>query len=771
MNLKEKLALAKAMKAKLAEEVRKSSEELAVEFTATDAPAPTLTEGATSAEPLSPLAAMRARLAASKAKEEQVTEAPKVAATLPPVVTHDEVLTIAAETSHADLAAKADAATSTEEAAVYNRALDTQESIGHSPAKSAPTAKLSLAERIALKAKEQMKPVPAKMGEPFDYSKRTNKPIAEQLAVPAPAPKKLSLAERLAQKKQGKIAEVVVEGPIGQAVVSNSTYDSETGIRANRAAVQLNERQLHARTLFVDEAQSCVLIGPAGTGKTTGVRGIIKGLIDSGQLSYTSNYKKQGGGSASIRVENQPNVAICAYTKRAAMNIMESITSQEGMEEFKYCCQTIHNLLEYAPTECEVWDDELGDYKVSMRFVPNKDATNKIECDFLIIEESSMVDLDLWEKLLAALPEGCRILLLGDINQLPPVFGLPILVYGMHKLPVVELVEVYRQAIGPILNNAHRILKGEMLVEEAEEHQAFVCYEEYKAANGKPNIRRHTDSHKGEDVMVGETKLSALYTGLFKKLFEANRYDPEEDMIISPFNVGDLGTLHMNLCLAQFIGQAREAVVFEIRAGFNTQYLAVGDKVMVDRQDGIIRDIQPNPVYQGSMPQPEGKDLTRFGTRIVGMGQGVEIDLDEEGDVQFDMATLDENSAEELMRAASHKVYVAMESGEERVLDSKGHFAPEKFTLGYCITGHKSQGSEWRNVYIIMHKRHHSLLSREWLYTTVTRARKNCTLMCKPFSIKKAIERQTIAGDSLDEKLAWFTSGAVDNIDDVRLLP
>lgn len=766
MNLIEKMKLAQAMRAKLAEETAKASEELAVEFTATDDKPQAMTEGATSAEPLSPLARLRAKQAEAKAKMEQHAEAGKL------VVANEDLLVIAAEHSHSDLAAKADNAQSADEAAVYNKALDVQESIGHSPAQSAPQAKLSLAERLALRKNETVKPKPVKQGEPFDYSKRTNKPLAEQLdpAPAKPAAPKLSLAERIAQKKQaGKILEVVVDGPKGQLPVE--TYDSETGIRANRAAVKLNEKQLHARTLFVEEKQSCVLIGPAGTGKTTGVRGIIKGLIETDQLSYTSNYKKQGGGSASIRVENQPNVAICAYTKRAAMNIMESITSQEGLEEFKYCCQTIHNLLEYAPTECEVWDDELGDYRVSMRFVPNKDATNKIECDFLIIEESSMVDLDLWEKLLDALPEGCRILLLGDINQLPPVFGLPVLVYGMYKLPVIELTEVYRQAIGPILNNAHRILKGEMTQEEVEDHQAFICYEEYKDAKGKTNLRRHSDNHKGEDMMVGEHKLSVLYTSLFKKLFEVGRYDPEEDMIISPFNVRDLGTLHMNLCLAQFIGQARGAVVYEIKAGFNTQYLAVGDKVMVDRQDGYIRDIQPNPTYQGALPQPEGKDLTRFGTRIVGMGSGVDIDLDEAADTNFDMNTLDENSAEELMRAASHKVYIAMESGEERVLDSKGHFAPEKFTLGYCITGHKSQGSEWRNVYIIMHKVHHTLLSREWLYTTVTRARKNCTLMCKPFSIKKAIERQTIAGDSMEEKLAWFTSGAVDNIDDVRLLP
>lgn len=758
MNLKEKLAQAKAMKAKLADEVRKASMELATELAEPTTLANVEAElqaGPVTTEPLSPLAAMRARMAEAKAKKEDKPEAQKLHEQL--VVSQSDLLVLAAENTPAQLIQKAEIATTEDEAAVYNKALDTQEAIGHSPEKPAPEAKLSLKERLALRAAEVAK----------------GEPLPEAPAPAAPKPKPMSLKERLALKKQeapNKIPAVVVDGPIVRQEPVDSNYNEE-GIRANRAAVALNERQLLARTVFVDQGESCVLIGPAGTGKTTGVRGVVRGLMDANKLSYTSNYKKQGGGSKSIRVENQPNIAICAYTKRAAMNIMESITSQEGMEEFRYCCQTIHNLLEYGPEEVQVWDDALGDYKTTMRFIPAKDATNKIECEFLIVEEASMVDLELWAKLLDALPDSCTILLLGDINQLPPVFGLPILVYAMYKLQVIELTEVYRQAIGPVLNNAHRVLKGEMVEEETDDEHSFVCYEEYKADNGKVNIRRHIDSHKGEDMMVGETKLAAIYTQLFKKLFEAGRYDPEEDMIISPFNVGDLGTVHMNLSLAQFIGQAREAVVYEIKAGFNTVYLAPGDKVMVDRQDGWITKIELNPVYQGTLPQPEGKDLTRFGTRIIGMGQGVDIDLDEAADTNFDMEMLDENSAEELMRASSHKVYIQMESGEERILQSKGDFALEKFTLGYCITGHKSQGSEWRNVYIIMNKRHHNLISREWLYTTITRTRKNCTLLCKPYSIKKAIERQTIAGDSMEEKLAWFTSGAVDNIDEVQVLP
>ena len=541
----------------------------------------------------------------------------------------------------------------------------------------------------------------------------------------------------------------------------------QSSVAQNRQAVTLNAKQEEVAERYASQEESCVLIGAAGTGKTTGVRGVLQRLLAEDKISYTADYKRQGGGGLKDRVKNQPDVAICAFTRRAAINIMESITSQDGLEEFKYCCQTVHNLLEYAPEYYDDYDDESGEWVQKMRFCPHRHAAEPIDCKWLIIEEASMVDLFLWESLRNALRPGTKILFLGDINQLPPVFGLPILVYAMHKLPTVELTEVYRQSIGPVLQNAHNILAGGTIEEAQAGDQAFYCYEEYKPEKGGVSLKRHS-TDKGEPLMVGESKLSSIYTTMFRKLFEAGRYDPEQDMIISPFNVGDLGTLHMNQCLAQFIGDAREAVVHEVLAGFHKHYLAVGDKVMVERQDGYIKSIHHNTDYMGSLPKQSGYDLSRFGVRILGRN-AEEVDLDEEGDVNFNLDAIAEKSAEELKRAASHIVTVELESGEERVLSTSGQFAPEKFTLGYCITGHKSQGSEWRSVYIIMHKKHHSLLTREWLYTTVTRAKKQCTLLCKPYSIEKAIASQRITGDTIEDKLAWFTSGAVDNLDEVEV--
>lgn len=564
------------------------------------------------------------------------------------------------------------------------------------------------------------------------------------------------------------MARVQVEQTGIQGAPQVKKIEEKAEVALNRQAVTLNEKQDATATRFVDEERSCVMIGAAGTGKTTGVRGVLQRLLDTGKLRFNADYKRQGGGGLKDRVKEQPNVAICAFTRRAAINIMESVTSQQGLEGFKWCCQTVHNLLEFAPEYYDAYDDETGEWVNKMRFCPHRDSNNKIDCDWLIIEEASMVDLNLWDKLLDALRPGTKILFLGDINQLPPVFGLPILVYAMHKLPVIELTEVYRQSVGPVLRNAHNVLKGLPVEEQAEDGQAFLCYEEFKTEKGGTSLKRHCVD-KGSPIMAGETKMSSIYTAMFRKLFEAGRYDPEQDMIISPFNVGDLGTLHMNQCLAQFIGDARDAIVHEIIAGFHKHYLAVGDKVMVERQDGYITSIHHNSDYMGSLPKQAGNDLSRFGVRILGRN-AEEVDLDETSDVNFDLDAIGEKTAEELKRAASHIITVTLESGEEVVLSNSGQFAPEKFTLGYCITGHKSQGSEWRNVYIIMHKKHHSLLTREWLYTTVTRARRQCTLLCKPYSLEKALASQRIAGDTIEDKLAWFTSGAVDNLDEIQVV-
>jgi hypothetical protein len=132
------------------------------------------------------------------------------------------------------------------------------------------------------------------------------------------------------------------------------------------------------------------------------------------------------------------------------------------------------------------------------------------------------------------------------------------------------------------------------------------------------------------------------------------------------------------------------------------------------------------------------------------------------------LAELDDDDAG--TRAASHIVTVLLDTGLQTTLSTKGDFNGDSFSLGYCLTGHKAQGSEFRNTYIIMHKKHHTLVSREWFYTCLTRTRVTCTVLANSYTIDKAITTQRIPGNTMEEKLAWFTKDATD-IEDAQVCP
>jgi hypothetical protein len=159
------------------------------------------------------------------------------------------------------------------------------------------------------------------------------------------------------------------------------------------------------------------------------------------------------------------------------------------------------------------------------------------------------------------------------------------------------------------------------------------------------------------------------------------------------------------------------------------------------------------------MPQPAGKDLTRFGGRIVGMAGGVSLDDEHMGGyAHFDLDKLVEDK-EERKQKASHIVTVALESGAVVDLNTSGDFGPQVFSLGYVLTGHKAQGCEWRKVFIILHPGHRTMIFREWLYTSWTRAREELFIIAKDWLLEKAIQNPRIKGNSLAEKVAYFNSG------------
>lgn len=556
---------------------------------------------------------------------------------------------------------------------------------------------------------------------------------------------KLSLAEILAAKK---LAKQLATSPSEEstlipsfdkatdlAVIPSIAPEAETIIETGKVEtfsldISLNEKQLLAKQMAFAGKSFC-LIGAAGTGKTTAQREIAKSLLEQ-KILKSHVFRIQGTGA---RI-SAPSIAFVAYTRVASGNLRRAIHKDPHLEEvLQHNVTTIHNLLEYEPEF--YFNEELQ--KESMRFVPRRNALNKLDITHLIIEEASMVDLDLWNKLYNALQDGVQIIFIGDINQLPPVFGPSILNYALVQLPVVELTHVYRQkGDSTILENAHNILEGKSL-KEAPDFQVIRCGE-----------KQHS-----------QFKLSLMLGTMFQKLLAAGEYDPLQDIILSPWNKHDLGTKVMNNRIAQLLGEQREAIVYQVLAGMNTHYLAVGDKIFHNKQVGVITAISHNGDYKGKAPMPASKDLTRFGSyKTASESDDDEEDFALEGYQHIDIDKIINDEKEDQVRQASHIVRILIEdTGEERELQAVGEFSESIFSLGYCLTVHKAQGCEWRTVYFILHKDHSISAFRELFYTATTRAREKFVVFAKDFMLTKAIATQRIKGNNLREKIEFFNSG------------
>lgn len=508
-------------------------------------------------------------------------------------------------------------------------------------------------------------------------------------------------------------------------VVKALTNEKPTG--TFNLSIQLNEMQ-QAAVDRVYKGQSFCLTGKAGTGKTTTLRELMKALLKAG-------YRPS-------------DIAAGAFTRIATANIRRALEKDTDLfAQIGGRIKTIHKHLEYMPNW---WQDSTG--KWHMEFKPTKTEKNPFSFKLLIIEESSMVDLLLYEKLYDAMRTGTILIFVGDINQLPPVFGKSIFNYALHQLPVIELSEVYRQALDSgIIQNALRILDGQVPVTNKD------C--DVKWFKNQP----HMGQAKAGMSLGGPD-------GVFHKLYKSGGYNPKTDIILSPWNKQEMGTIAMNNWIAQFLGDEREAVVHEIIAGRRKLYLAVGDQVFIDKQLGIITEIAINGGYAGKSPAPASKDLLRIGQYRIGAGLDTEADFELTG---YENINADEIADDEKKNQASHVVKVQMEDYEETwELMTAGEFSENAFSLGYCLTVHKAQGCEWQKVFIIMHTEHTSkgnFVSRELLYTAVTRAREKLVIFAKDTVLERGVANQVIKGRTLEEKIAFINSGA-QNIGDYPVI-
>lgn len=498
--------------------------------------------------------------------------------------------------------------------------------------------------------------------------------------------------------------------------------------------LEYNEKQEEAVTRALNGESFC-LIGQAGTGKTATVRRICRQLILSGRVGFIkadTKYLHSG----------RPAISVHAFTRRATTNVRKQLPV-----DIRSNCITVHKLLEFEPTN--VMNEE---GKEVLRFMPRYNRQNKLPGSLrvMIFEESAMISTELFASVIDALPDpkAVQFIFLGDLNQLPPVYGDAILGYKLLELPVVELTHVYRQALkSPIIRLATHIRHGNIIpMNEVKEGK----WNE-ETEDGKLTIIPWTSK---VDATKGLLTMGAFFT----KAIDAGKFDPETDMILCPFNK-EFGTIELNKLIQNHLGKKRGAIVHEVIAGFSKHYLAEGDRIMFDKEDATIVRIAKNPKYMGTKPQIATTTLDRWG---IEHGK-ISAELREQ-DAAEDLVNIDKllfategamADIEDKTNQASHIVTVKMSEDDSEVfLNTAGEI--NLILGGNALTVHKAQGCEWERVFLLIHSSHAVATQRELLYTGITRARQELTVICELTTFIKGVASQKIRGNTLAEKAEYF---------------
>lgn len=505
---------------------------------------------------------------------------------------------------------------------------------------------------------------------------------------------------------------------------------------AGAGAITLDSAQAQFVSISSSLPRTSVLVGAAGTGKSTSMDAVCHALIESGKIPpLSSTHKHLTMGS--------PGIVVCSFTNRAVNVIRKKLSP-----DLQGNCATIHKLLEYAP-DYEEYVDANGDWRTRRIFKPTRCAAyplpSSIRC--IIFEESSMIGLDLYNQIIDAFPgEKPAMIFLGDINQIPPVFGPSILGYKMAEAleagTFVELTQVHRQAAdNPIIKFAHEILNG-----RAPRVDKRIILGEPEGAGGITLIPILK-------CLTPDTYIHVLANQLFAREFEKGNYSPMEDLVLMPFNKS-AGTIELNKYIAGMYARARGVEIYEISTTLQNLYFSLGDRVIYGKVDCVITDISPNPAYLGKATRAPSRTLDYWGTE-----QGTEHHIISDAANADDLDFLSVADAEEdgiASRQASHILTLAQLDSPDVTYTLQTTGEINNILLSYAITVHKAQGSEAEKVWCCFHRSHATMLSRELLYTAITRAKKNLVIVSEPDSLVKACAYQEIKGASIYEKAELF---------------
>ena len=369
-----------------------------------------------------------------------------------------------------------------------------------------------------------------------------------------------------------------------------------------------------------------ILTGGPGTGKTTTINAIIR------------YFEGQG---AEIR--------LAAPTGRAAKRMTEATG---------YEAQTIHRLLELSGMP-----EDNDQNAQAVHFERN--AENPLEADVIIIDEMSMVDISLIHSLLKAVNVGTRLILVGDVNQLPSVGPGNVLrdMIASEAFPVVKLTKIFRQAAqSDIIVNAHKINDGETVPLNKKSRDFLFIRRDYPA-----------DIVKDMMVLVQD------------KLPNYVHAEMSDIQIMTPMRKGALGVEALNKQLQEKFNPPAANKQEKESGG---TIFRVGDKVMQIKNNYQIEWEVRN---RYGIPVDKGEGVFNGDTGIIrsinSFAETMEVEFDERRMVEYSFKQL------------------------------------EELELAYAITIHKSQGSEYPAVVIPVHSGPRMLMTRNLIYTAVTRAK------------------------------------------------